>query len=236
MGESNAFKGFHKEGIQFLMDLAFNNRKDWFNDHREVFEEHLLAPAQGFVITMGERLKDIAPEIQADPRVDKSIFRIYRDTRFSKDKSPFKTHIGVLLWEGTGHKLENSGFYFHLEPPKLMIGVGLLCFTKPTLEEYRKSVIHPKHGKELAQTIQKFKESKDYQMGEKHYKKIPRGFDPNHENAEYLLYNGLTVGVEEDIPDDLYSGEIINYCYDRFKDMAPLHKWLHSMTQRAGKS
>ena len=83
-----------------------------------------MTPARLFVGEMGARLKKLSPGVQADPRVDKSIFRIFRDTRFSRDKTPYKTHLGIWFWEGDGPRMECSGFYFHLDPPKLMNGSG----------------------------------------------------------------------------------------------------------------
>ena len=87
MADNNNFRGFPKECVQFFTELEKNNNKHWFETHRKDYEEYVLNPARQFVLTMGERLKKISPGIVADPRIDKSIFRIYRDTRFSKNKS-----------------------------------------------------------------------------------------------------------------------------------------------------
>lgn len=224
--------GFPRECVKFFEGLAKNNDKVWFEKHKADFEDYVIAPARAFVVAMGERLNEIAPEIVADPRVNKSIFRIYRDTRFSKDKTLYKTHLGLWFWEGAGPRMENSGFYFHLEPPGLFLGVGVYIFPKHLLEEYRKSVVHPVYGAALVQAINEVS-GKGYNVGRKHYKKTPRGFDPGHENAELLLYNGLTAGVELSIPDELYTPGVIEYCFNRFKDMLPLHRWLVEMTARA---
>src|SRR5438876_5955775 len=96
--------GTPAEGIQFLRDLRANNNKAWFDAHRKVYEEYLLEPAKQFVLDAGERLRKIAPGIHAEPRVQGgSILRINRDTRFSKDKSPYKNHLDFFFWEaGSG--------------------------------------------------------------------------------------------------------------------------------------
>ncbi|MGE5797815.1 MAG: TIGR02453 family protein, partial [Ignavibacteria bacterium] len=99
----------------FLKQLAKNNSKEWFEENREAFNNDFLQPAVQFVVDIGERLQTIVPEIMAVPKVDKSIFRLHRDVRFSKDKSPFKTNLGILLWEGK-EKKQSPGFYFHIEP------------------------------------------------------------------------------------------------------------------------
>lgn len=232
MAAESEFNGFPREAVKFFGDLAENNNKAWFAEHKTDFESQVLAPARDFVYEMGKHLRKIAPNVVADPRVDKSIFRIYRDTRFSKDKSPYKNHLGIFFWEGSLPKMESSGFYFHLEPPSLLIAAGVHCFSKTLLEQYRESVIHEKHGPALAKAINRVSKKKDYSVGGKHYKRTPRGFDPNHENAELLLYNGLWAAVETEIPEELHSKEIIPYCLTKFKDMVPLHSWLVEMTGR----
>jgi len=93
----NNFQGFSKDSIKFYEDLTNNNSKEWFADHKSDYEEFVMKPARSFVIDLGERLQAISPEIQAIPKTDKSIFRIYRDIRFTPDKRPFKTHLGILF-------------------------------------------------------------------------------------------------------------------------------------------
>jgi uncharacterized protein (TIGR02453 family) len=230
----NSFKGFSKETVKFLKDLAGNNKRDWFNEHKEDFNRYVIEPARGFVDAMGERLMEIAPGIIAEPRVNGSIFRIYRDTRFSKDKTPYKTHLGIFMWEGEGPKMECPGFYFHLEPPNLMLGGGIHIFSKSLLEEYRNSVVHPGHG--LALVTAAMKVSEVCNIGGVHYKKVPRGFDKDHQFAQFLLYNGLTAWVQTPIPEEVYSEKIVDYCFDVFKGMAPLHYWLREMIKRVDRN
>jgi len=228
------FTGFPKETVKFLKDLAKNNKRDWFNEHKDDFNSYIIEPARGFVDAMGSRLMEIAPGIIAEPRVNGSIFRIYRDIRFSKDKTPYKTHLGIFMWEGEGPKMECPGFYFHLEPPNLMLGAGVHIFSKPLLEEYRNSVVHPKHGPELVKAAKKV--SEHYGIGGLHYKKIPRGYDKDHQCAQFLLYNGLTAWVQTTIPDAVYSEKIVDHCFDVFKGMAPLHYWLGEMIKRVNRN
>lgn len=232
MKNQTSFTGFPKAAVQFLKDLAKNNDKAWFNDHKETFTSQLLQPAQTFVVAMGKKLETIAPDIHVDPRTDKSIFRIYRDTRFSADKSPYKTHLGIFWWEGDRPKMECSGFYFHLEPPNLFLGCGIHMFSKPLLKTYRESVVDKKPGSALVEAIKAV--SKKGKVGGKHYKQIPRGFDADHPNAEYLLYDGLHAMTEAKIPEQLYSEALVDYCFKWFKEMSPLHRWLVEMTKRVG--
>ena len=224
------FTGFPEEAVTFLSGLARNNKKAWFDAHKNDYERYLLWPARSFTEALGERLSAIAPGIIAEPRVNGSIFRIYRDTRFSKDKTPYKTHLGIFCWEGEGPKMECPGFYFHLQPPNLMLGGGIHIFSRSLLEEYRLSVVHPKHGMKLASAVSKV--SKSLEIGGRHYKRIPRGYDPEHPFAQFLLFNGLTAWTETKIPKELYTPEIIDNCFDVFSKMVPMHEWLKEMTVR----
>lgn len=225
------FQGFPPEAVRFLLDLRQNNNKAWFEAHRQDYEAFVLEPARLLVTVLGERLQDIAPNIQADPRVNGSIFRIHRDTRFSKDKSPYKTHLGLWFWEGSRPKLECSGFYLQLEPPNLMLAAGIYAFTKDQLPEYRAAVVHPVHGAELAAVVDEVREQ-GFSLGIQHYKRVPRGCDPAHPNASLLLHSGLSAGVEDLIPDSLYSPQLVDFAVDKFAAMAPLHRWLVELIER----
>ncbi len=113
-----------------------------------------------------------------------------------------------------------------------MLGVGMYMFPKHMLKVYRDSVVHPKYGPRLAGAVRKVLK-KGYGMGGMQYKKVPRGYPAGHRNAGLLLYGGLWAGVEGRIPKELYTPELVKYCYKRFADMYPIHEWLYAMTERA---
>ncbi len=226
------FDGFPRETVSFLSELAKNNDKAWFEERKGDYEQEVLEPARAFVAAMGERLKKISQGVVADPRRDKSIFRIYRDVRFGKDKRPYKTHLGIFFWEGKAKKMECPGFYFHLEPPNLTLGAGLYMFSPAQLSAYRESAVHPRRGRELAKAAAAVRKSGPYEIGVQRYKRVPRGYDKDHENAEFLTFGGLTAMVEAPIPKELYSEAVLDYCFARWKHMAPIHKWLLAMNER----
>lgn len=229
MAATSAFTGFPRECVAFYTQLARNNNKEWFQEHKSDFDRFVMEPARDFVTDMGSLLRQISPGIVADPRLDRSIFRHYRDTRFSKDKSPYKRHLGIFFWEGNRAKMDCPGYYFHLEPPNMMVAAGNHCFSKKVLEQYRESVVDPKQGPALRRAIEAVESKGDYGIGEKQYKKTPRGYDPKHENAEFLLYGGLTAYTGSAIIEELHSRAILDYCFEKFKDMRPLHAWLLDM-------
>ncbi|MCP4601319.1 MAG: DUF2461 domain-containing protein [Proteobacteria bacterium] len=226
------FRGFPKECVQFLSDLEAHNDRQWFKRNKGEYEKFVLDPARSFVLAMGERLSKIAPDIHAEPLVDKSIFRIHRDTRFSKDKRPFKTHLAILFWEGDAKKLESPGFYFHLDKDQLLIGGGLHTFTKDQLVTYRTWVDNEKRGTELEKTLAKSKKSFPANLEMDCYKRVPQGFPKDHPRAELLKQKGVVLGEQGKIPSAIHTGKVIEYIYRRFEKMLPLHKWLLAMTKK----
>ena len=183
------FNGFSQETAGFFEQLRENNNKEWFEEHRQVYEREVLERAKSFVEAMGERLRELRPEINAIPAVNKSLFRLNRDTRFSKDKTPYKTHMGIWFWEGEGKRMEYPGFYFHLDPPIVGFGGGLHMFPKQHLEAYRELAVDKTWGPKLSQAVDQVKAA-GLQVGIPHYKRVPRGYDPEHPNAELLKVQG----------------------------------------------
>lgn len=224
------FDGFSRETLAFLYDLKEHNSKNWFDQNRERYETHVKAASERFVVAMGEKLKELSPTVNAEPRVNRSIFKINRDVRFSKDKTPYKTHIAIIFWDG-GARMQSPSFYFHVSPEKLMLGVGLYRFDKEQLDAFRASIVHSKYGPQFDAIVQKL-EQKGYSLGGKKYKRVPRGFEKDHPYAEYLMYGGVHVGFSEAIPSAFFSKKILNYCQKRYMEMLDLEQWLVAMVQR----
>jgi len=216
---------FPQSTIKFLTALSKNNNKVWFEKNRVRYDFELLQPAIQFVIDLGEKLSELSPNIIAIPKVDKSIFRLYRDVRFSKNKAPFKTNLGLYFWEGRGKKMECSGFYFHIEPKLFFLGAGMYMFTKDQLKKYREIVSDPAKGKQLNDIITKLLKNKKLNLGGRTYKKTPRGFDPNYKYSELLLHSGLYLSYESKNFTELTKKNPIVFSYKIFKEMYPLHKW-----------
>jgi len=223
------FKGFKPETVRFFAGLKKTNTREWFEKNRASYENHVLAPAKSFVVDMGSRLRTIAPRIMAVPQVNKSIFRLNRDTRFSLDPSPYKTNLGIYFWDGPRPRMEATGFYFHLEPPVIILGGGYYRIPDAVIDRYRRAVVDPKRGPELRRILSRILATKDFELGGQHYSRVPAGFDPGHPNAELLKHNGLHIGFETRIPIELYSSRLIDYCFQRYKVMAPLHAWLSDL-------
>ena len=114
-----------------------------------------------------------------------------------------------------------------------MLGAGIYNFPKPLLNVYRKSVVDEEYGEELKDIIKKIKKKSRFEIGRKHYKKIPLGYDSEHPNSELLLYNALYASFETRIPEELFSAALLDYCLKIFIKFNPLHEWLLSMAKRA---
>ncbi len=231
---STQFSGFPPEATQFLSELAENNNKAWFTDHKKQYETYILEPSKAFIVTLGERLQAIAPNIQYDTRTNGSgsLMRIYRDTRFSKDKTPYKTNISAMLWEGAGKKTLCPAFGFRLQASGLGVMAGMFGFDKGWLERYRTAVSDPKLGEEL-QTIINNLDNSTYELIGQHYKRVPRGFDTDHPRAELLKYNALYAHPRKEFDAQLItSPQLVDACLTHFEAIAPIQQWLVKISQQ----
>ncbi|HDT13622.1 MAG TPA: DUF2461 domain-containing protein [Candidatus Aminicenantes bacterium] len=226
MSDKTTFAGFTKETVRFYTALRKNNNRAWFEANRETYDRHVLAPAKLFVAAMGERLKKIVPGIVAVPAVNKSIFRINRDTRFSHDPSPYKTNLGIYFWDGARSRMESAGYYVGLEPPDIMLGGGMYMIPDTLLGRYRKAVVDPRRGAELARIVAALRAIPGCTVEGSHYKRVPAGFDPAHKNADLLKHKGLYASFEAKVPAEFFSADLVDYCLERFAPVAPLHRWL----------
>ena len=230
---SATFTGFPQEGLNFLAKLAENNDRDWFNANKQTYLDNIVAPAVTFIETLGDRLQFISPHIQYDTRTNGqgSLMRIYRDVRFSKDKSPYKTWVGIRFWEGAGKKTECPGFFLWIESDKAGLYTGIYGFPKPLLKAYRDAVASDELGSELDSALEAVRETGDYKIGGEHYKKVPRGFDPDHPRADLLKYNAIYASSPQIEPSQLGSPALIDICMDHCENMAPLHRWMVKVNQ-----
>lgn len=223
---------FPKEASVFLRGLAKNNSKKWFDTHRNEYDAHLLEPAKAFVVAMGERFASFAPRVVVEPRVNGSIRRINRDVRFGKDKRPYKTWLDMQFWEGEDQRCGHASFFFRMEADKLYLGAGMYEFPKDQLAAYRHAVVSDASGAALTKVVAKV-EKAGYPIGGKHYKRVPRGFDPDHARAGLLLHSGLFAIQELKLPAEAHSAKFVAYCAGHFKKVLPLFDWLAESTGAA---
>ncbi len=186
-----------------------------------------MAPARAFVRAAGEALREIAPEIVAEPKVNGSIFRINRDTRFSTDKTPYKDHLDVWFWDGTDRKRAVSGFYLRVMPDGVGVGVGAHRFQPAQLSRYRELVVDPVAGVELRDAVTQVR-SAGFAVEGEHYKRPPKDVEiPDDPVSERLLrHNALWTGQDLGQPKVLGQKRFVGWCMTRWTKQLALHRWL----------
>lgn len=184
--------GFHlpRQLLTFLGDLERNNTRAWFDEHRDDYKKHFVEPLADLVEELGERLRRKLPGIHAVPRIDGSIFRLNRDTRFSKGMAPYKTNAGVFLWAGPAKKIECPGVYLHIEAREAMVGTGVYLFAPERLDPYRRYV--ERHGAKLRRALDAAGKA-GFGIGGEQLKRVPKGFAADHPHGDLLRYKGLHV-------------------------------------------
>ncbi len=173
------------ELFNFFRELKANNNRAWFEANKKRYETQVREPLLQFITDFGLRLAEISPHFVADARrVGGSLFRINRDVRFSKDKSPYKTHAGVQFRHEVGKDAHAPGFYLHLEPDSVFVGIGLWQPDPPALAKIRQAIAEQPERWQQARADERFKES--YTLSGESLKTPPKGFDPNHPLIEDL--------------------------------------------------
>ena len=225
MPDSAEFAGFPAGTQRFLRELSANNAKPWFDDHRDDYERFYVAPAVAFVSSIGPRLKKLSPGIQFAPKVNGSITRINRDTRFSKDKSPYKSHLDMWFWQGAEKGWDMPGYFLRIEPRKVTVGAGMHHFMGSHLDAYRRAVLDDTRGRALVTAVKRVRGA-GYEVFGVTRKAVPRGFDAEHPRAELLKHEGLWSAVTGPAPKELATPGFVDYCVAHLKALTPLNVWL----------
>lgn len=225
-----AFQGFRPEALGFLAALGENNHRHWFQAHRDEYDRFLLEPARDFVDAIGVELDRFAPGVHADPRINGSIMRINRDTRFSRDKRPYKDHLDLWFWQGDGPSRASPGYWFRLTPQSLILGAGKHRFEPGLLDRYRDAVADPERGRALQDAVREV-ESAGYDVGGRRYKRLPRGYEVPAERADLLLHDGLYAGIEQPVPPETATPGFPAFCARHYSRLGPLQDWLLALTK-----
>jgi uncharacterized protein (TIGR02453 family) len=218
------FAGFPSETLVFLSDLKKNNNRDWFLAHKSVYEESVKAPMVKFVQALGTELRRFAPELETDPA--RSIFRIYRDVRFSRDKSPYKTHIAASFDPKNLPGVIPAGLYFHLQLDQMFIGGGLYKPGTAELLAVRRQIASQyKKFKKIINDAT-FRKNFGTMKGEQ-LLRVPRGFQPDHPAADLLRYKQYLAAVS--LPPELaMSPELVPRLASYFKSMMPFVRFFNA--------
>jgi uncharacterized protein (TIGR02453 family) len=213
------FKGFAKDAPQFLHELTLEMNRDWFEANKQRYQQVWVEPLQTLLDGLVAKLaKTYAPLKLQPPK----ILRIYRDVRFSKDKSPYKTHIAGVIRAPSG----SAAIYFHYGVDEEYVGVGTYFFEDKQLAKWRKLVAADKTGKEIVALVTKLRKAGYSVGGHEDFKRVPKPFAPDHPRAEFLKMRGLTAAFP-DIPKGLlHKPGLADWLAKHATATAPLVKWL----------
>jgi len=222
---------FTKRTLTFFRGLARHNEKPWFEAHREQYETEVRTPMRELIEDLDERFGEFAPEIGGDPK--RSMFRIYRDIRFSKDKSPYKTHAACWFNHrnashsvGSEADAGSAGYYFHLQPGgKSGLGAGVWMPPRPQLNKLRDAIAKdPKGFDKMVRSLPpRFGGLED----EGALKRMPRGYAEDHPAAKWLRFQSFTTG--HSLTDaQVTSPSLAWLLAHEYKALLPLVRWLNS--------
>ncbi|MDH5229613.1 MAG: DUF2461 domain-containing protein [Gammaproteobacteria bacterium] len=170
---------FSEHSYKFLAKLEKNNNRDWFNQHKHEYEQHVREPALRFIEDFADELFTLSPFFRAIPKkVGGSLMRVHRDVRFGKDKRPYKSNIGIQFRHERGKDVHAPGFYVHIEPGECFVGVGIWRPDAEALAKIREAIIEKPDLWRQASQQTTFK--KHFQMSGESLKNAPRGYDKDH--------------------------------------------------------
>jgi uncharacterized protein (TIGR02453 family) len=228
MGLIRPFPGFPPEALEFLAGLAAHNHREWFEQRREQYMQYLIEPAQAFVDALGDRLQQTFSQLDFDPAANGSgsLTRIYRDVRFSKDKSPYKNWLGMRFWQSGFSKKEGPRLFLVLQPSGLGFYTGIWHFEKADLARWREWIDSAVRGPEVDALAQQLETAGLPPLGGLHYKRVPRGFAKDHPREKWLRHNGLNLTLPILPPERLGDDDLVETCAQRLEPTLPLHRFL----------
>jgi uncharacterized protein (TIGR02453 family) len=218
------FAGFPADFFRFFEQLRHNNNREWFNENKDRFQQSVLEPMSGFIAAIQPRLAAISQHYIADPKPHGgSMFRIYRDTRFSKDKTPYKTHAACHFRHAAGKDAHAPGFYVHLDNEEVFFGGGIWLPPAPKLNSIRDFIA------DNARSWARVRNSKKVQdaggiKGES-LRRPPRGFDDQHLHIEDLKRKSFYVMTEAS-PQAPASADFVEQVTQGFARAAPLNRFV----------
>ena len=229
---SGSFTGFTPDAMQFLVDLAFNNERAWFQPHKADYERLLKEPLEALCADLAVELGERGVPLRADPK--SSPFRIYRDTRFSKDKSPYKTNVAASFpWLGEGvatsegQSQRHGGGYFHFSPEGSYMGGGMWHPEPARLAAFRR-VVDESPDVALAALADPVYLARFVPVHGDSLKRVPQGYAPDHPHADLLKLKDVTFGREVSF-DEVFSPDLPRILATDFAAAVPVMRFLASL-------
>jgi uncharacterized protein (TIGR02453 family) len=218
------FAGFPADFFRFFKQLKKNNNREWFNENKTRFQESVLEPMSMFIVAMQPRLMKISGHYVADPKIHGgSMFRIYRDTRFSKDKTPYKTHAACQFRHEAGKDAHAPGFYVHIDTDQVFFGGGIWTPPSPKLNKIRDFIADNARSWARIKNARKVVDVGGIQGDS--LKRAPRGFNEEHVHIEDLKRKSFYV-MTETSPDSAAKPGFVDEVAEGFARAAPLNRFI----------
>ena len=215
---------FTDETFKFLKQLKKNNRRDWFEKNKQRYEDCVRSPALALIEEIGPLLKKVSPHFLAvAKKTGGSLMRVYRDTRFSKDKTPYKTNVGIQFRHEFGKDVHAPGYYVHLEPNECFMGLGIWHPDSPTLKKIRTHLVDEPQAWKKSINSKSFKT--EFELAGESLKKAPLGFEKDHPLIEDLRRKDF-IAVTNFKPDEATQKDFAKNMINRFKKGNQLMRFL----------
>jgi uncharacterized protein (TIGR02453 family) len=218
------YVGFKPETLRFLSELRKNNNRDWFNENKSRYERQVLDVALNFIQSMHDPLKEIAPHFTAIPkRMGGSLMRVYRDTRFSRNKLPYKTNIGIQFRHEQAKSAHSPGYYVHIDPDEVFLGAGMWLPESGPLLGIRRRIVDKPPEWQRVMADRSF--SRHFSLGGTSLTRPPRGFDKAHPLIEDIKRKSF-IAVKNMSHDDALSPQFQRKVETAFKAATPYMRFL----------
>jgi uncharacterized protein (TIGR02453 family) len=228
------FTGFKPEAVQFLADLAVNNDRAWFQPRKGDYERLLKEPLEALCAALAERFEARRIPLRADAK--RSPFRIYRDTRFSRDKSPYKTHLAATFpWieragaaEMVDEDAHGNGGYFNFQPGEMYVGGGMWMPAKPRLDAFRRAIVNDPDRVRGALDDPSFLAWFDGAHSHESLKRVPPGYPADHPMADMLRWKDVVFGRRLS-DDEVFSARLPDLLADGYEVALPVFRFLATL-------
>ena len=223
---SNVFDGFSPETLRFLTQLGENNNKPWFDAHRREYEEFVLSPMRNLVEELAPFMLSVDSNFNVTPAVNKTISRIYRDTRFSRDKSPFRNNMWIVFKRPGKEWQDAPGYFFEIFPDWFRYGMGYYCAKPATMSKFRDAIDNNVYR--FLDVISFFNESDIFELHGEDYKKV---FVEDQSDAVRRWYQKKNFYISHDSKeiDRLFSPDLTRNIIEHFKMTVPFYQYLRKV-------
>ena len=221
---ASRYASFKPRTIRFLEQLQANNNREWFKENKSRYEDDVLDVALRFIISMQDPLAEISPRFTAVPtRVGGSLMRVYRDTRFSRNKLPYKTNIGIQFRHEQAKDVHSPGYYVHIEPDNVFLGAGMWRPDPDSLRKIRERIAARPGEWQRARGDKVF--AGKFSLGGESLTRPPRGFDKDHECIEDIKRKSF-IAVRELSVDDCLKPQFQRTVESSFRAAEPYMRFL----------